>query len=78
MKKLDEKTMIARENRIPLLAEDAVKQARNKALTSGRNVVEAVDGNLIESHPDGSYKVLRPIGAPITVVPGQKRIWKLK
>ena len=74
MKNLDEKTMIAGENRIPLLAEEAVKSARNKALTSGLNVVEAVDGKLIESHPDGSYKVIRSIPAPIPVVPGQRRI----
>ncbi len=78
MKKLDEKNMIKRENRIPQLAENAVKQARTKTLTSGRNVVEAVDGKLIESHPDGSHKVLRSISAPISVAPGQKRIKRSK
>ena len=74
MKKLDEKTMSVRENHIALLAEGAVKKARSKALTSGRSVVEAVDGKLIESYPDGSCKVLRSLSAPILVVPGQKRI----
>ena len=78
MKKLDEKNMTVREERIPFLAEDAVKKARTKTLSSGRNVVEAVDGKLIESHPDGSYRVIRSLAAPITVAPGQKRIRRSK
>ena len=78
MKKLDEKTMSKRENRIPQLAENAVKQARTKTLKSGRSVIEAVDGKLIESRPDGSHKVLRSISAPISVAPGQKRIKRSK
>lgn len=78
MKKLDEKNMSVREDRIPFLAEDAVKKARTKTLSSGRNVVEAVDGKLIESHPDGSHKVLRSLSAPIPVAPGQKIIRKSK
>jgi len=66
------------EERIPFLAEDAVKEARTKTLSSGRNVVEAVNGNLIESHPDGSYRVIRPLAQPISVAPGQKRIRRSK
>jgi hypothetical protein len=78
MKKLDEKNMSVREDRIPFLAEDAVKKARTKTLSSGRNVVEAVDGKLVVTHPDGSRKVLKSLGAPIPVAPGQKIIRKSK
>ena len=74
MKKLDENAMRYLENRIPELAEGAVKQAYCKTLTSGRRVVEAVNGNLVESCPDGSFKVLRALTAPTAVVPGQRRV----
>jgi len=76
MKKINERTMSAREKRIPELAEDAVKNARSRTLQSGRNVLEAVDGKLVVTHPDGSRKVLKSLAAPITVVPGQKIIRK--
>jgi hypothetical protein len=59
MKELDENAMSYLEKRIPELAEGAVKQAYCKTLTSGRRVVEAVNGNLVESHPNGSFKVIR-------------------
>lgn len=78
MKKLDEKTMSKRENRIPQLAESAVKQARTRTLASGHSVVEAVDGNLIESRPDGSHRVLKSIPAPIPVTVGQKMVRRIK
>ena len=75
---LDERTMSKREHRIPQLAESAVRKARTRTLTSGRNVVEAIDGKLIESHPDGSFRVIRSLAAPIPVAPGQKRIRRSK
>jgi len=74
MKKLDEKTMSNLEKRIPELAEGAVKQAYCKTLTSGRRVVEAVNGNLVESNPDGSFKVIKSLTPPTAVVPGQRRV----
>jgi len=73
MKKLDENNMSVREERIPFLAEDAVKMARTKTLSSGRNVVEAVNGKLIESHPDGSYRVIRSLAPPIPASSISKR-----
>ena len=76
MKDLDEKTVENLERRIPELAEGAVKQAHAKALASGRKVVEAVNGELIESHPDGSFTVLKKIQPPVAVVPGQKKVRK--
>ena len=77
MKKLDEKTMSTRENRIPQLAERAVKRARSKALASGRCVIEAVDGKLIESHPDGTKKVLKYLPEPTHVTVGQKKVRRI-
>lgn len=78
MKRLDEKTMRDLEERIPFLAEDAVKKARTKTLSSGRNVVEAVNGKLIESHSDGTYRVIRSLAPPISVALGQKRLRRSK
>jgi hypothetical protein len=74
MKQLDEKAMSNLEKRIPELAEGAVKQAYCKTLTSGRKVVEAIDGQLVESSPDGSTRVLKPLPAPTPVTPGQRRV----
>ena len=76
MKKLDEKTMSSLERQIPELAEGAVKQAYCKTLASGRKVVEAVGGKLIESHPDGTSRVVKSLHAPIAVKPGQKLVRK--
>ena len=73
MRKLDEKDMSYLEGRIPELAEGAVKQAYCKTLISGRRVVEAVNGQLVESHPDGSIKVLKKLEAPARVAVGQRR-----
>jgi hypothetical protein len=72
MKKLDEQNMSALEELIPFLAGDAVKKARIRTLQSGRNVVEAVDSKLVESHPDGTFTVLKSLVPPIPVTPGQK------
>ena len=78
MKKLNEKTMSTRENRIPQLAENAVKQASANTLKAGRSVVEAVGGNLIETRPDGTSRILKKIPPPIPVVAGQMRVRKIK
>lgn len=74
MKQLDEKVMSNLEKRIPELAEGAVKQAYCKTLASGRKVVEAINGQLVESCPDGSFKVIKPLPAPTPVAPGQRRV----
>lgn len=72
MKKLNEQSMNSLENHIPELAEGAVKRAYLKTLTSGRNVVEAVDGKLIVTRPNGSTKILKSLHKPIAVTPGLK------
>jgi len=36
--------------------------------------VEAVNGQLVESHPDGSTKVLKTLARPTPVAVGQRRV----
>jgi len=74
MRQLDEKSMSNLEQRIPELAEGAVKQAYCKTLASGRRVVEAINGQLVESSSDGTSRVLKPLPAPTIVTPGQRRV----
>lgn len=71
--KFSEKDMNAGEARIPELAKNAFNLAYNRALASGNNVLEARNGQLVEQHPDGTFRVLKPLPATFTVVPGKKR-----
>lgn len=70
--------MKRKENRIPQLAESAVKQARTRTLATGRSVLEAVGGKLVETSPDGTRKEIKSIPAPTRVVIGQKRVRSAK
>lgn len=72
MKKLNEQAMQALESKIPKLAEGAVKQAYVQALAAGSSVIEVANGQLVESYPDGSFKVLKDMVAPTRVKPGSK------
>ncbi|AJE23577.1 Hypothetical protein Achr_d420 (plasmid) [Azotobacter chroococcum NCIMB 8003] len=73
MKTLNEKAMRVLEGSIPELASGAVRQAYIRALASGSTVVEVIDGQLVESRPDGSHKVLKTLPPAIPVKPGSKR-----
>lgn len=73
MKELNEKAMRALESSIPELASGAVRQAYVRALASGSTVVEVINGQLVESRPDGSHKVLKQLAPPIHVQPGSRR-----
>jgi hypothetical protein len=75
--KLNEKSMRQLEARIPEFADQAVKQAYAKALTSGSKVLEVVDGKLVESSPDGSTRVIRSLPAPTYVTLGSKRVRRI-
>ena len=74
MKKLNEKTMSYLEKRIPELAEGAVKKAYCRTLASGNKVLEAGNGQLVESRPDGTRKVLKTLPGPIAVPPEQRKV----
>ena len=68
----DEKSMRFQEACIPELAEGAVKQAYYNSLAAGCKVLEARDGQLVESSPDGSVRVIRALPEAIPVTPGRR------
>ena len=76
MHTLSEEAMRFQEEHIPELAEGAIMQAYCKALTTGNTIVEAVNGQLMEFHPNGSSKALKALPTATPVVPGQRRIWR--
>ena len=59
------------EDDIPRLAEIALKQAFDEALASGKSVLEARDGFLVEIFPDGTIQEIRQIAPPISMTSGQ-------
>jgi hypothetical protein len=77
MNVLDEDSLRFQEAFIPELAEGAIKQAYYQTLAAGCVVLEVADGQLIESSPDGSCRVLKSLPKPIPVSPGQ-RLLRLK
>lgn len=70
---MSEESMRRMEALIPMLAHIAVQRARCQALVISGKVVEARNGQLIESYADGTVRLIRTIARPITVVMGTKR-----
>ena len=58
---------------IPTLARIAVQRARRQALAISGQVVEARNGQLIESYAEGTARVIRTIAKPVAVAVGTKR-----
>lgn len=58
---------------IPVLAHVAVQQARWQALAISGKVLEARDGQLIETAANGTVRVIRTIAKPMAVAVGTKR-----
>lgn len=52
---------------IPKLAHIAVRRARRQALATSGKVVEARNGQLIESYADGTVRLIRTIAKPVAV-----------
>jgi hypothetical protein len=71
--RLSEESMQHMEARIPELAGTAVRRAYLQALTTTGKVVEARNGQLIETTADGSVRIMRNIAKPIAVTIGTKR-----
>ena len=61
------------EARIPSLAQNAVQRARLQVLATSGKVVEARDGQLVETAANGTVRVIRHIAKPIPVALGAKR-----
>ena len=70
---MNEESMQRMEAFIPMLAHIAVQRARWHALAVSGKVVEARDGQLIESYADGTVRVIRTIAKPLAVAMGAKR-----
>lgn len=58
---------------IPLLAARAFRRARDQALASSGRVMEACNGNLVETFADGTQRIVRPLPTPTPVAVGSKR-----
>lgn len=71
---MSEESMQCMEAQIPELARSAVKRAYWQALTTAGKVVEARNGQLIETHAEGTVRVLRSIAKPIAITMGTKRV----
>jgi hypothetical protein len=52
--------MVSRqEEKIPVMAQDAINTAYINALAAGRSVLAVIDGMLVETMADGQHKVIR-------------------
>lgn len=71
---LTEQAMRTMEACIPELAGNAVKRAYYQALTTSGKVLEAVNGELVETSAEGSFRVIRHLSAPTPIIPGSKRL----
>jgi len=71
---MSEKSMQRMEARIPELAGSAVKRAYLQALTTSGKVIEARNGQLIETTAEGTVRVIRSIAKPVAVTVGTKRV----
>lgn len=72
--RMSEESMQRMEAQIPELAGSAVKRAYLQALTTSGKVTEARNGQLIETHAEGTVRVLRSIAKPFAVTMGTKRV----
>jgi hypothetical protein len=76
--RMSEESMQHMEAQIPELAGTAVKRAYWQALTTTGKVLEARNGQLVETTSDGAVRVVRSIAKPIAVTMGTKRFRSLK
>ncbi|UXC35728.1 hypothetical protein K6V71_18755 [Cupriavidus gilardii] len=73
-KVLDERAMQLAEALIPALAEYALRRARDRALTLGGTVLEAIDGKLVETSVDASQRFIANLPPATPIRPGSKRL----
>jgi len=71
--RMSEESMQHMEAQIPELAGSAVKRAYWQALTTTGKVLEARNGQLVETTADGSVRVMRSIAKPVSVTMGTRR-----
>lgn len=73
---LSEQAMQSLEVQIPLLAGSAFQLAYYQALSHSGKVLEAVNGQLVETLANGEARVIRPLHSPLQVSVGMKRTRK--
>ena len=71
---MSEESMQRMEARIPDLAGNAVHLAYLQALTTSGKVLEARNGQLIETTAEGAVRVIRNIAQPTAVAMGARRV----
>lgn len=74
LSRMSEESMLRMEAQIPELAGSAVKRDYLQALTTSGKVVEARNGQLIETTSEGAVRVIRSIAKPTAVPMGAKRV----
>lgn len=70
----DDAAIDALEAMLPTLAGTAFARARARMLAAGLSVLEAEDGAIFETFPDGHRRVVRLIESPVPVIKGSKLI----
>ena len=68
---LSEKMIDYLEEHMPELMATATKQAYWQTLASGKSVLIAESGHLVEVFPDGTKKIIREIAKPLTSTIGE-------
>lgn len=68
----EEKIIRYLEEKIPTLAEGAVKQAYLHTLLSGLSILEIENGAIVEVFPDGTKKIIKKLLPPIPIKKGQR------
>jgi hypothetical protein len=70
---MSEESMQRMEAQIPELAGTAVRLAYLQALTTTGKVIEARNGQLVETTAEGTVRVMRAIAKPFAIAMGTKR-----
>lgn len=70
---LDEQAMLAAEASIPKLAGQAVQDAYDRALSTSGTVLEAINGNLVETDRQGTQRIVRTLPLPTPIAVGTKK-----
>ena len=71
---ISEESMLRLEASIPMLAGNAFQKAYLHALTTTGKVIEARNGQLIETTAEGAVRVIRDIPKPMAVTIGTTRV----
>ena len=64
------------ERQIPVYAETATGRAHKDAVSSGKRVLIAKDGNVVQVGPNGKAQVVNKTAPPTNVKVGSKRTMK--